>query len=127
MHMTKYDKETLEVAVRTSRTYSEVLRKIGGSVTSGGVQIYVRQRIEILGLDTSHFAKRGEDIGNRHRGLCKAIPPERILIKRAKGKREMTERLRRAMLAVGILHMCAVCGIRSWQDKLLTLEIDHID
>jgi hypothetical protein len=125
--MTKYDKETLETAVRTSQTYSEVLRKIGASITSGGVQLHVRQRIAILELDTSHFAKRGENIGNRHRGLCKAIPPKQVLIKRAEGKRERTERLRRAMLAVGIPQMCAVCSIRSWQDKPLTLEIDHVD
>ena len=125
--MSKYDKETLEATVRTSRTYSEVLRKIGASVTSGGVQLHVRQRIEKLGLDTSHFAKRGENIGNRHQGLCKAIPPKQVLTKRAKGKRERTERLRRAMLAIGVQYICVSCGIKSWQDKPLTLEIDHIN
>lgn len=127
LDVTKYDKETLEKAVRTSRTYSEVLRKIGASITSGGVQFHVRQRIEMLGLDTAHFAKRGENVGNRHRGLCKAIPPKLILIKRTSGKRERTERLRRAMLAIGIQHICAVCSIKTWHDNPLTLEIDHID
>lgn len=125
--MAKYDRETLEIAVRTSRTYSEVLRKIGASVTSGGVHFHIRQRIKILGLDTSHFAKRGENIGNRHRCLTKPIPPNQILIKRAEGKRERTARLRRAMLVIGIQHMCLLCGIKNWQGQSITLEIDHID
>jgi predicted RNA-binding Zn-ribbon protein involved in translation (DUF1610 family) len=123
----KYTKEMLEAAVKNSRTYSDVLRKVGASVTSGGVQYHIRRRIEALNLDTSHFAKRGENIGNRHRGIARPLTPKQILVKRSDGRRERPYRLRRAMLAVGIPYACAKCGISNWQGEPLTLEIDHID
>jgi len=36
-------------------------------------------------------------------------------------------RLKRALIEVGVENKCAVCGIVSWNEKPIHLEIDHID
>jgi hypothetical protein len=54
MRSTKYTSQVLGPIVASSRTYSEVLRKLGLSVTGGNHRL-IAARIRQWQLDTSHF------------------------------------------------------------------------
>lgn len=38
-----------------------------------------------------------------------------------------SENLKKYLLEYGVVYKCNICGISSWNEKQLTLEIDHID
>ena len=54
MRKRKYPKEELEPIVQESHSISEVLRKLGKR-PSGGMNIFIGQRIKEHNIDTSHF------------------------------------------------------------------------
>jgi len=58
MGVATYSKEDLELAVRTSQNISQVLRKLGLK-TAGGSISHMVGKIRRLGLDTSHFTRKG--------------------------------------------------------------------
>ncbi|MER6850029.1 HNH endonuclease signature motif containing protein [Streptomyces flaveolus] len=50
------------------------------------------------------------------------------MVKHNEAHRNSSQRLRRALLAVGVAEKCARCGIGpEWFGKPLTLEIDHVN
>ncbi|HZC73042.1 MAG TPA: group I intron-associated PD-(D/E)XK endonuclease [Jatrophihabitans sp.] len=51
----KYTREELAAAVAASRSWRGVLRTLGRSATSAGVQRAVRRQVEAFGIDHSHF------------------------------------------------------------------------
>jgi hypothetical protein len=57
MRPTKYDKATLEPLVKSSRSLSEVIRKLG-ITPNGGNHRHISARIRHANLDTSHFEFR---------------------------------------------------------------------
>lgn len=118
---TKYSKELLESIVRESLNVSEVLRKLGLTV-SGGNHRHVSSRIKHYGLDTSHF-KSGVKRDKTPRTLKRSA--ENILVRGAKQK---VHHLRRALEEVGVKEICFECGqVPVWNEKPLRLQVDHID
>lgn len=118
----KYTKAILEQAVSRAYSLAGVLRALGFESYSGGTSSHLRSRIELYGIDTSHFlgphSAKGKRAHNR-RNL------EQVLVS-GKTKRTETHVLRRCLLEFGTLSQCAVCGNPStWQGKSLTLQIDH--
>ena len=80
----------------------------------------------MFGIDISHFTGAGWNKG-------KKFPPKRsasdILIVLSEGSpRTRRKDLLRAMLEVGLTYQCSGCyNEGTWEDKPLTLEVDHID
>jgi hypothetical protein len=53
-----YDREALSAAVRECRTWNELVRHLGLG-TSGGQRRVLQDKVATLGIDTSHFSRRG--------------------------------------------------------------------
>ncbi len=102
-----------------------VLRYLGIK-WSGGSHHHISKRLRLLGVDTSHFTGQAHNKGKID---WIKVTPEKILVVRPPDSRRAGRRqLRRAMLAIGVLEQCAICGIgTTWQGKRLTLHIDHIN
>jgi hypothetical protein len=123
----RWTREILEDAVSVSTNMCEVLRHLGLGVV-GGHHTHISRRIKAYGIDTSHFtaAARTENMrDNRYRRA-----PAEILVEElpAHAKRTPSNRLKRAMLELGIKEQCSLCGIEAvWLGEPLPLEVDHID
>jgi hypothetical protein len=118
------NEQMLRTAVPSARSIAEVIRMLGWDV-SGPRHRAVRAEIDRLGLDASHF------LGQAHyRGTISRMreSPESILTYQPEQLgRSKTEKIRRAMLAVGVPEVCAECGTGpQWQGIPMTLEMDHI-
>ena len=124
---TKYTQEVLERAVCDSLSVAEVLRKLGLK-WAGGTQAHITRRIKALGLDTKHFLGQGRNRGGNHLGGSKTLSWQEVLVYSRTGKREATERLRRAMIEAGVPHHCAFCPVKDeWNGRSIVLAIDHKD
>jgi hypothetical protein len=60
----KYTKAILEQAVSRAYSLAGVLRALGFESYSGGTSSHLRSRIELYGIDTSHFL--GLHVGSCH-------------------------------------------------------------
>lgn len=121
-----YTNEQLIEAVKDSKNFCEVCRKLNVKQT-GGSYYNVKRRILKLGLDTSHFTK-DKSI------LCKNIvvrvkSSEEILIHdESLHGRVPRKQLKRCMLSQGIPYRCSKCdNDGTWNGEKLELPIDHKD
>ena len=125
----KYTKELLEALVKESVSVAEVLRKLGKQ-PSGNTHLYISKRIKELGIDTSHFLGRGANRGKKHKGGTPKKTWQEILVLRQDNKRELTLRLRRALIEYGRKYECENlnCSVReTWLDREITLHVDHLN
>lgn len=117
----KYTKEKLESVVRKSISIQDIARAFIGKPVTGNQHQHIKKMILKYGIDTSHF------LGQRH-GLGTTSNqrknPEQIF---TVGQRQRSYYLRRALIESGIKYECIICGINSWKEKKLNLEVDHID
>ena len=115
------DEQFVEL-VRNSTNISEVLFKLGYSVkgNSWGFS-QVRRRMEALNLTPQQFKgksalKMSDD---------RLVNPENLLCENSKHARNV---LRRYILSNNLIpYRCAICGITHWNNKALSLELDHIN
>ncbi|MFI0821597.1 HNH endonuclease signature motif containing protein [Streptomyces sp. NPDC021098] len=123
----RWTRDVLEPAVAASTSVYDVLRYLGIELV-GGHHTNISRRIKAYGIDTSHFvSQRRTDAmkDNRRRRT-----PEELLVAvaPAHARRVPGERLKRAMLALGVIERCALCGTGPcWRGGRLPLEVDHID
>jgi hypothetical protein len=121
----KYTVEKLTEAVLKNHSIAGVLRFFGLR-EAGGTHSYITQRIKQLGIDTSHFTGIASNRGENHKGGSEKIPPEKILIKRSNGRRQVAMRLRRALIESGIEYKCVTCNLTdNWCTKELRLQVNH--
>ena len=74
----------------------------------------------------SHFTGQAHQRGKS--GPRPRTPDEVLVVLPPGSRRRPTPMLRRAMLAAGLLHQCALCGQGpTWQGQPLTLVIDHVN
>lgn len=119
------DDAILRRIVPTSTTVAEVVRTLGLPET-GGTHSRVKNRIQELGIDTTHFLGQRANSGLNHKGGHRRKAWGEILVKRSSGRRVKTPLLRRALLEMGCPHQCAQCGSGpSWRGSELVLEIHH--
>jgi hypothetical protein len=119
-----YPDDDLRRAVAGSRSMTEVLRLLGIKLT-GGSHAHLRRRVLAANIDTSHFL--GQAI-NRGRPGRRRDVTEILVVLPPGSRRPRGKSLKRAMLESGVPHSCALCGLGpTWQDKPLTLAVDHID
>lgn len=119
-----YTKELLEQAVVKSHSYAEVLRVLGLK-QAGGTQSHISKRIKEFEIDTTHFKGQGwsKDVVSRTK-----LPATDILVERFEGNRQKSHKLTRALLEIGVIHQCQLCGqLPEWRGNPLTLDVDHIN
>lgn len=120
----RVDEETFIEAVRASCSIRQVILELGYA-ESGGAYSSIARRMAKLGLDCSHFVgmshRKGKDAFNR-------VPVNDLLVELPTGSpRIKAERLRAALVRGGVEYKCSICGLSSWNDKPITLDVDHID
>jgi len=121
----KYSKLLLEPIVKDSKSTSEVLRRLGLSL-SGGNNSHLNRLFKKFNIDTSHFLGRAS---NKGKSDSKKLHWKEILVyDRHQGRRENVFRLKRAMLESGVLECCEQCKLGpEWNGQSLVLQIDHKD
>lgn len=128
MRTRRYTKELLEGFVRDSFTFAEVIRKLGKTPT-GSTQALITKRIREYGFDTSHFMGERRNCGPGHKGGCEKKHWSKVLVMRNEDDRELSWRLRRALLESGREYRCEGdgCVVKGeWLGKPLILHVDHI-
>lgn len=122
----RYTKEFLEPFVSSSFSVAEVLRKIGLKRFNGGTHAHLTRRLKQFGLDMTHFRGQGANCGGSHKGGYEKLPWQRILVENRRDRKEKVSRLRNAMIAAGIPHICRTCGMGPiWNGQKLVLQISH--
>lgn len=118
------DEEFIKL-IKESHNIGEVLFKLKLSVkgnTWGYTQ--VRQRMRELGINGNSFIGMN---GVKGKGIKfgNVVPSEELLIKDCKHPRNV---LRRKLILDKLIdYKCAICGIDTWNDKPISLEVDHIN
>lgn len=110
----------LITAVNESFFISDVLTKLGLAVRPGNYDT-INKHINRLGIDKSHFSKNK----NLHRGGPKKIDHDDIFCKNSDVCRGSVKR--RIIKENLIEYSCAICQITEWNNKKLSLVLDHIN
>lgn len=126
MRQSKYTKDKLQSVVVGAKSIADVLRVFKLKAT-GGNHRYISSKIMEHGIDTGHFTgqawNKGRKLGENYNGTQK--PLEEILV--ANGHYS-SNRLRRRLISSGLkVEECEGCGLASWKDKKLPLELHHIN
>lgn len=122
-------KENLERIARESFSIMEMMRRLGYRAIAGGSHVCLKKRLEKLGIDTSHFLGVRRNSGVNHKGGCRKLSPQEVLVlNRCNKRKEGINKLRRALLATGRKYQCEIChNDGTWRDRVIVLVIDHID
>ncbi len=129
---TKYTEEVLAPVVAESRSFSQVVKKLGLGLT-GGNQTRIKDLIIYWGIDTSHFKGQGwskgltfetdESVRKVSRSLQKYTDEEVLSIH----PHPMSNKYRlKRVLRDKLEYVCSECGQdEEWNGKPLTLHLDH--
>lgn len=115
--------EQFDHLIRSSSNIAEVLFKLGYSIkgNSWGYS-QVKKRMTDLNLSFSDFKGKSPMHTNNK---SKRLSEEKLLRKNCKHDRTV---LRRYLIQNELIpYKCAICGITKWNDKTLSLELDHIN
>ena len=114
-------KEELELIVKESITWAEVMRKLGYTANRGNSYKAVKSYVESLGIDYSHFkGKAHGTTTNTKYNLNEILVKDTLYTNMTK--------LKEKILKAGLLeYKCSICGISEWQGKPITLQLDHIN
>ena len=132
MKKSKYTYEVLAPIVKKCKSYAQVIRTLGLKV-SGGSQAYIKDKILLLKIDTSHFTgqlwSKGEtkETNDAVRKQAKkiALPINAVL---KDGVMFKGRTLRNALIESGVSYVCCECGLSAeWNGKPLSLHVDHIN
>jgi rubrerythrin len=120
----RYDRDTLAAVVKTSSSFAEVSRRLGKR-PAGGTLTNIKLMCRRWEIDASHMTgqahRRGQQSHNRKD--ASSILTMGTDMDHRKG----ADRLRRALLEIGVPYKCNACGISDWLGRPLVLEVDHID
>ena len=107
--------------IKSSTNISEVLFKLGYTVkgNSWGYS-QIKKRMTDLNIDSSEFKGRSPIIKHTAK-----VNPKKLLSENSKHNRNV---LRRFLIKEDLIpYKCAICGIKEWNNKTLSLELDHIN
>lgn len=109
--------------IKNSSNIAEVLFKLGYTIkgNSWGYS-QVKQRMTDLNLDFGQF--KGKNPMYK-KVQIKSIQKEKLLRENCKHQRSV---LRRYIISNNLIpYKCAICGLTKWNNKTLSLELDHIN
>ncbi|MEQ8675898.1 MAG: HNH endonuclease [Aggregatilineales bacterium] len=120
----KYNDDDLINAVSSASSLRQVLIQLGIRPAGGNYQT-LKKRIDKLGLDTSHFRGQGW-LKNRKNVYTRKTPLDEILVKNS--TYASSNNLRQRLLQEGVFDaICSSCGLETWLDQPIPLELDHIN
>ena len=110
----RFTRQEIEQFVKESFSYAQLAKRIGYDDLSGNAYRVVHEMTEILNLDTSHFKGQGWNKDN--------FDYSRFTY----GKKIKSSQAVDAIIALRG-HKCEVCGLTTWMDRPIPLEVHHID
>lgn len=121
----KYTKEELEEAVKTSFTMVDVFRKLKIGTNGTGNYKTINRKIQEFEIDKSHFTG-----SSWNKGVPRPFLPKRkledILIENSPNVDSKS--LKRRLYKLGIkTAQCEECKILEWNNKKLVFHLDHIN
>lgn len=120
-----WTEDDLRAAVPRSRSYAEVLRRLGLK-PGGATYVLLKQAITDLGIDTSHMAGRHWAKGMTRPFGARGRPLEEILVEDS--DYATTNHLRKRLIAEGVkARRCDRCDRTDWNAEPIPLELDHIN
>lgn len=115
------DEEFIEI-VKKSFSIREVISSCG-LIPAGGNYQTTSKRIKLLGLDTSHFKGKSYNLGRKFPQFN--VPIEDYLNNR---KTISSYKLKSKLFLEGLKQECCEsCGLRTWQNMKIPLELHHLD
>ena len=110
------EKEKLIELVKTSSSFTEILRKQGKAVSGSALKV-LKNSLDNYGI--SYLFINEKEIKSK-------IPIEELLVE---NKRYKSSDLKRRLIQEGLKQdICELCGQTSnWNNKFLTLQLDHIN
>jgi 5-methylcytosine-specific restriction endonuclease McrA len=116
----RYTKEQLQEAVKNSKSIAKVLT-ILGLKPAGGNYLGIKQAIKDYGFDSSHFTGKG----HATKGAKPSLPLEMYL---QRGTKQGSHKLKKKIIEAGLKkHQCEGCGLTTWREKKIPLELHHLD
>lgn len=113
------DKKQLQEAILSSVNISEALRKLGLQARTGGNFKTFHKYVQLYDIDISHFTG-----APRHKRSH--VSDLKDLLVKDSGYNCV--RLKKRLIEEGLLqYCCSICGISSWQDAPIVLQLDHIN
>jgi len=117
------DKEFIEI-VKNSNSIREALKKFGVHPSGGNYRTF-HARIKELDIDTGHFAGKAHGKGAHLTAKANEIPIEEAFVKNGLLG---TGNLKKKILKYNLkTYKCESCGITEWNNKKLSLHLDHIN
>ena len=109
----KFTKDELQKMVEESYSYAQLAEKVGYTLRGGSGQVAVKKMCEEYRFSTVHFSQK--------------LRPEQINIEQSFGYFYVRrETLRNKLLALRGAH-CECCGLDSWNNLPITLQVHHVD
>lgn len=122
MKLRKYTPEQLIEAAASSFSYRQALEKLN-VVPAGGNYEVIKKAINYFNIDVSHFTGQAS---NRGRKFPRKSRPTQDYLDNKYPIQSYKLKLR--LLNESILeHRCVSCGLKTWQDKPIPLELHHKD
>jgi hypothetical protein len=121
----RYTDAQLKEAVKTSRSYAQVLIKLGLKPAGGNYKT-LQQYVTQLKISIAHFSGRGWNRGAEYRCPRPRRPLSSLL--NISDTPLNTYKLKKRLLREGVKkEICEVCGLTEWQKKPIALHLDHIN
>ncbi|MFJ2115215.1 HNH endonuclease signature motif containing protein [Streptomyces sp. NPDC087850] len=115
----------LREAIPAASSYADVMRSLGLPVNNTNHR-RVRRRIIQLGIDTSHFKRRGWSSAPVREP--KPIASATLVLLPHGSPRTNRTRLHRALQETEVPYRCVSCGnTGEWLGRPITLQIDHVN
>lgn len=120
----RYTDDDLKEAIATSFSLAEVLRKLNVRDAGGNYDL-LKRRIKELNLDTSHFNGKAW-LRGRTNPFVRQRSLDEILVENS--TYVSSQNLKQRLIRESIFeHRCVSCGLETWLDNKIPLEIDHIN
>jgi Zn finger protein HypA/HybF involved in hydrogenase expression len=121
--MGNHTKESLEQAVKTSFSVSQVLTKLGLK-PAGGNYATIKSKVKKFGIDCSHFSGQGYLKGKNH-DWARKVSLEDIFNGECYTS---SHRLKNRLIKEGVFERkCYKCQNREWLGQPIAIELEHID
>lgn len=114
--------DDLKDAVFRSQSIRQVIIRLG-LVPAGGNYETIKNKIESLGLDSSHFKGQGWNRGNRYH-------PKRNIEEylQLNGVKIKSYKLKERLIREGIKdEKCECCSLNTWMGEKIPLELEHVN
>lgn len=121
--MPRYDETEARAAVKASRSYSEVLRRLGMRPAGGNHRLLRKYVDHVWRIPTDHFDAGAASIRNLHKT---PVPLEDVLIA---GSTYSRHNLKQRLFDEGLKkRRCEQCGQdEHWRGRSMSLILDHIN